>query len=90
MLPFEEVNTRHYLRMRVQDKPKVLASIATVLGNNDISIETVVQKATTDMIDEAEIVWVTHKSLCKNVTKALKQIKELSVVLEVCNWLIVE
>ena len=90
MLPFEEVNTRHYLRMRVQDKPKVLASIATVLGNNDISIETVVQKATTDIIDEAEIVWVTHKSLCKNVTKALKQIKELSVVLEVCNWLIVE
>lgn len=88
MLPFEEVNTRHYLRMRVEDKPRVLAAIASVLGEHDISIETVVQKAATE--DKAEIVWVTHHALCKNVIAAIKRIEALPVVQEVSNWLIVE
>lgn len=88
MLPFEEVNTRHYLRMRVEDKPRVLAAIASVLGEHDISIETVVQKATLD--DKAEIVWVTHHALCKNVAAAINRIEALQVVQEVSNWLIVE
>ncbi len=88
MQPIAEVVTRHYLRMTVQDKPKVLASIATVLGQNDISIESVVQKATHSGL--AEIVWVTHEAAGHHVTQALEEIKRLPVVLNVANWLRVE
>jgi homoserine dehydrogenase len=88
MQPIDEVETRHYLRMTVQDKPKVLAAIATVLGNNGISIESVVQKATHSGL--AEIVWVTHEATGRQVTQALAEIKGLSVVLDVANWLRVE
>ena len=59
--------------MTVQDKPKVLAAIATVLGDNEISIESVVQKATHG--GQAEIVWVTHEAPGRQVTQALEEIK---------------
>jgi homoserine dehydrogenase len=88
MQPIAEVETRHYLRMTVQDKPKVLAAIATVLGDNGISIESVVQKATHSGL--AEIVWVTHEAAGLQVTQALEEIKRLPVVLNVANWLRVE
>ena len=66
----------------------MLASIATVLGDNDISIESVVQKATHSGL--AEIVWVTHEAAGSQVTQALAEIKHLPVVLTVANWLRVE
>ncbi len=88
MQPIAEVSTRHYLRMTVEDKPKVLASIATVLGNNDISIESVVQKATHSGL--AEIVWVTHEAPGLKVVQALEEIVQLEVVQNVANWIRVE
>ncbi len=88
MQPIEEVVTRHYLRMTVADKPKVLAAIATVLGEFEISIESVVQKATHD--GQAEIVWVTHEAAGRNIASALKQIGALEVVTTISNWIRVE
>ena len=88
MQPIEEVVTRHYLRMTVQDKPKVLAAIANVLGDFDISIESVVQKATHD--GQAEIVWVTHEAAGLNISGALNRISELPVVTKIANWIRVE
>jgi len=84
----EEVVSRHYLRMMVQDKPKVLAAIAGVLGDFNISIESVVQKATHN--DLAEIIWVTHEAPGRNIQDALEQIRLLPVVVQVANWLRVE
>lgn len=88
MQPIEEVVTRHYLRMDVQDKPRVLAAIASVLGDFDISIESVMQKATYG--DQAEIVWITHEAPNYNVARALETISRLPVVNHVHNWLRVE
>ena len=88
MQPIEEVVTRHYLRMTVADRPKVLAAIATVLGEFEISIESVVQKATHD--GHAEIVWVTHEAPGRNIAGALKQIGALEVVTTISNWIRVE
>lgn len=86
--PIEEVVTKHYLRMTVQDKPKVLASIANVLGEFEISIESVVQKAAHD--DQAEIVWVTHEAPGSNIRRALDLIAKLPSVIALSNWLRVE
>jgi len=86
--PIEEVVTRHYLRMHVLDRPKALASIASVLGDFDISIESVVQKETHS--DQAEIVWVTHEAAGRSISGALAVIKKLPAVVSVENWIRVE
>jgi homoserine dehydrogenase len=86
--PIEEVVTRHYLRMHVLDRPSVLAGIARVLGECNISIESVVQKATHS--DQAEIVWVTHEAAGKSISDAIALIEKLPSVVSVENWIRVE
>jgi homoserine dehydrogenase len=88
MLPMDTVETKYYLRMLVLDKPGVLAAIAGVLGANEVSIESVVQKATAHQ--QAEIVWVTHRVRESHMRAALKQIDALPVVASIENWLRVE
>lgn len=84
----DDVTTRYYIRMLVDDKPKVLANIANVFGDNDISIATMMQKDLRD--DIAEIVIVTHKVTERNFRQAINLIAELPMVSEVCNWIRVE
>ncbi len=86
--PIAEVVTRHYTRMLVRDRPKVLAGIAGVLGDFEISIESVVQKAAEG--GHAEIVWVTHEAPCRNVERAMEKIEKLPIVISVPNWIRVE
>lgn len=88
ILPMSATETKYYLRMLVRDRPRVLASIAGVLGDYDVSIESVVQKAASH--DEAEIVWVTHKVKESNLLGALKGIGKLDSVIRIENWLRVE
>jgi homoserine dehydrogenase len=88
MMPMDAVETKYYVRMVVADRPKVLAAIANVLGDHDVSIESVVQKAASH--DKAEIIWVTHKVREYNMRAALSEIKKLPVVASVDNWLRVE
>ncbi|GDX39940.1 homoserine dehydrogenase [Armatimonadota bacterium] len=88
VVPMDEVETRHYLRMTVQDKPGALASIAYALGACDISIEVVVQKAAQD--GHAEIVWITHEAPNSKVREAKETIVRLPEVISFDNWLRVE
>jgi homoserine dehydrogenase len=44
ILPMDEVQTSYYLRLRVQDKPGVLADITRILADEQISIDAVIQK----------------------------------------------
>jgi homoserine dehydrogenase len=44
IVPLGELHGRAYLRFTVEDRPGVLASIAGILGNHGISIESVIQK----------------------------------------------
>jgi homoserine dehydrogenase len=86
--PMGLTSTKYYIRLNVADRPGVLASIAFVFGNNDVSLASVIQKHTTGQA--AEIVLVTHDVLEKNLQDALKIIKELSTVNEVSNVIRVE
>jgi homoserine dehydrogenase len=88
MLPMDAVETKYYIRMNVADRPKVLASIAGVLGDNNVSIESVVQKTTGGT--HAEIIWVTHKTRESDLRAALASIRRLPAVASVDNWLRVE
>jgi len=84
----DAVVTRYYICMLVADRPGVLASIANVFGDNDVSIASVMQKDLRG--DNAEIVMVTHAVAERNFRRAMESIADLPVVAEVCNWIRVE
>ena len=88
VVPIGDVESKFYIRLHAQDRPKVLASIASVFGDFDVSIESVIQRALSH--DEAEIVWVTHRAAETNIRGALDVISRLTVVAAVHSWIRVE
>ena len=80
ILPMGEVETRYYLRMKVQDKPGVLADITRILADLKISIEAMVQKEPRAGEVEVDIIMLTHLTLEKNVDGAIAKIEKLPVV----------
>jgi len=81
ILPIGEVETSCYLRMRVLDKPGVLARITRILADSRISIEAMVQKEPPAGEKRVDIVMLTHLALEKNVDAALARIERLPTVL---------
>ena len=69
MRPIDELRTRYYMRMTVADRPGVLARIAAVLGDNQISIATFIQKEANEADQTAEIVIMTHEAQEQAVQK---------------------
>ncbi len=55
-----DVPSAFYLHLEVADRPGVLARIATVLGDHDVSVRSVVQRGTGE---EASLIMVTHEVL---------------------------
>jgi homoserine dehydrogenase len=80
ILPMGEVETAYYLRMRVKDRPGVLADITRVLADLSISIDAMVQKEPHEGEEEANIIMLTHLTLEKNVDAAIRKIEALPVV----------
>ena len=80
ILDINEVVSRYYLRIRVTNKPGVLADITKIFGKKSISIESILQKE--DLINDKNvpIVLVTHEVLEKNIIDALQDIENLDVV----------
>jgi len=81
ILPMGEVETSYYLRLRVQDKPGVLARVTRILADSRISIEALVQKEPPAGEKRADIVMLTHLAVEKNVDAALARIERLPTVL---------
>jgi homoserine dehydrogenase len=88
--PMAEIKTRFYLRMNVADSPGVLAKISKILGDNSISISSVIQKETDNAAQTAEIVIMTHPAQEKAMQKALKKLTGLDMVKEISNFVRVE
>jgi homoserine dehydrogenase len=84
----DEVQSRYYIRLLVADRPGVIASVAGVLGENGVSIESVVQHSAQNQ--QAEIVWVTHTVQEAAIRKALETIRRLPAVTSLENWFRVE
>ena len=86
--PITEIESKYYIRISVKDRPGVLASIAGVFGNTDVSLASVIQKRLEG--DLAELVLITHKVEEANLRDALAVIEGLSVVAEVGSIIRVE
>jgi homoserine dehydrogenase len=88
--PMSEIETQYYVRLQAPDQPGVLAQIATVFGDNNISIASAIQPESDDETQTAEIVIMTHPAREKAMQVALAQLEKLTVVKEISNCIRVE
>ena len=79
--PKEEMQSRYFLRLHAEDRPGVLAGIASVFGNNNVSIAQVIQKSAAE--GTAEMVIITDRVVERHFRDALLIIKEMSIVKEI-------
>jgi len=83
LMPFDDLKTRHYFRMAVADRPGVLAQIARLFGEHEISIASFIQQETDEDAQIAEIVIMTHAAQERAVQTALSFIGQLAAVRDV-------
>jgi len=78
---FKEVKNKFYIRMLVDNKPGVLAAIASVFGVHKVSIARVIQKTEAD--DAAELVIVTEAVKEKHLEDALEHLADMDTTREI-------
>jgi homoserine dehydrogenase len=81
--PMSLLQTRYFLRLLTLDRPGVMASIATVLGDRGISLASVVQKESVVLGDDvpgAEIVLTTHVANEAAVQDAIVTLRQMPVI----------
>jgi homoserine dehydrogenase len=78
--PFEETTTKWYVRLRVVDRPGVLATIAGAFGMADVSIKSVWQEGRGD---EATLLLITHDAREGHIRTAVRSLADLDEVREV-------
>ena len=84
----EQSVSAYYIRLLVEDKPGVLAAIAGILGEQNVSICSVIQKLKVD--HHTELVLITYPVKDEGVKAALHSIKKLPIVDRICNVIRVE
>ena len=84
----DDTECKYYLRFEVLDNPGTLADISSIFGKNGVSLASVIQKGKNEK--EVPLVFITHKTLEKNINEAIKEIKKLPTVINVENIIRVE
>src|SRR3954454_16113304 len=72
-----DVASSFYLHLAVADRPGVLAQVAQVLGDKEVSVKSVVQSGAGD---DARLVMVVHECLESRFSEALEAIEALGVL----------
>jgi homoserine dehydrogenase len=80
ILAMDEVITSYYLRLRVQDRPGVLADITRILADEQISIDAMIQKEPGEGEDQTDLIMLTHQTREKRINAAIAKIEKLPVV----------
>ncbi|HOI16092.1 MAG TPA: ACT domain-containing protein, partial [Geobacteraceae bacterium] len=87
--PIGETVSKFYLRFSVVDRPGILAKIAGALGENGVSIRSVIQTAKKDGVP-VPVVIVTHEAREMDVRKALEKIETMEITSESVKLLRIE
>jgi homoserine dehydrogenase len=85
--PMDEMTGQYYILLRVEDRPGVLAEIASVFGESDVSIKSVWQEGSGE---DAQLVFITHRAREGPFQEAVAALRGLSAVVEVRSVLRVE
>ena len=79
-LPFvhmDELKTKYYIRFAVADRAGVLASMASVFAQHNVSVHSVMQRGQKSKDGTVDLVYVTHTAREASVRAVLKDIKQL-------------
>jgi homoserine dehydrogenase len=79
LLRMDDVQSMYYFRFSAIDKPGVLSKISGILGKNNISIVSVIQKGRREG-KAVPLVVLTHRAREKDVVRAVRAINRLSIV----------
>ena len=77
--PMDRIRSRYYLRVMALDKPGVLSMVSGVLGENQISIASLIQKGRAEQA-AVPVVMLSHEAMEGDMQRALKRINHLDVV----------
>ena len=80
ILPMSEVETGYYLRLRVEDKPGVLADVTRILADQAISIDALLQREPAEGEGETDIIILTHVCMERQADGAIARIEALAAV----------
>lgn len=89
VLPMDEVVSRYYLRLMIEDKPGVLAQVAAVLGKHQIGISSVIQPESHEA-NAVPLIIMLHDASEKKFKQAIQEIEQNRVVKAPAVWLRVE
>jgi homoserine dehydrogenase len=85
--PMDDTRDQYYLKLRVDDRPGVLAEIADRFGRKGISLERVWQEGSGD---EATLSFITHRAQEGAFQKTMQELRELDAVHAVASIIRVE
>ena len=86
-----EVESRYYIRVTVEDKPGVLGQITTIFGSNRVSLKSVIQKGRKhDENNEVTLVLITHKTKEFLINDSIDKLYDLRTVKDVENIIRIE
>ena len=80
ILPMNDVKTSYYLRLKVEDKPGVMAEISEIMGNKKISIEAILQTEPVVGDSSANIIMLTQRVFELQMDQAISEIIKLKSV----------
>lgn len=81
-----EVESKYYIRLTVDDKPGVLGDITSVFGSKGVSLLSVIQRGRDRINDDrVTLVLVTHYNKEENINDAIDLIKNMDGVSKVNN-----
>lgn len=81
LLPKDKITSKYYVRLQVEDRPGVLAHIANVLAENNISIQSLIQRTPKELgMQSALLLIATHVCTEVQIKKALQSLQNLKTV----------
>ncbi|HLD23867.1 MAG TPA: homoserine dehydrogenase [Sulfuricurvum sp.] len=76
----EDIRSKYYLRLRVSDKPGILAQITSLFADHMISIEAVIQRPSES--ECAHLLFATHEATERSFSALMSELETLDAVLE--------
>ena len=74
----DKIKSKYYLRIDVSDKAGVLARITKIFETNNISVETMIQKSTSNIT--ANLLISTHIAIERDIQNMIKELENLDFV----------
>ena len=90
IMDVSQVKSKYYIRLTVVDRPGVLGDITAILGKQNVSLRSVIQKGEIKNEEKVDLVLVTHTTQEDNINKSLEEISKLDAVQGVDNLIRIE